>query len=244
MSKLIDLISRLGQQSAQPIGFGALTGRVATAPTMALIGTAAADEFASVLGNGLPDGVDSVVVLSDEEAGAVPDLIESTTPDDLVWGVSGGSLSTDDLNQLIAAGCDYVLVASTAPASVVGDPDLGTIVIASGPVDRETGVALRSLRVDGSLNTSGLNSDGLNFGNLVDVVKVGASIGGVMLVSVSSSVSAADLAALRDAGVDGLVAPLGDTELIAKLAESIRALPPRRRPESRGLSPSAPRSES
>ena len=63
MSKLIDLISKLGQQSAQPIGFGALTGRVEAAPTMALIGSASASEFGPGIVAELPEGVDAIVFL-------------------------------------------------------------------------------------------------------------------------------------------------------------------------------------
>ena len=80
----------------------------------------------------------------------------------------------------------------------------------------------------------------MNFATLVNVVKVGASIGGVMLVETREEVSRADLMALRDAGVDGLVVPLSDADLLKQLVESIRELPPRRRAEVRGLSPSAP----
>ena len=242
MSKLIDLIGRLGQQSAQPIGFGALTGRVESAPTMALIGSTSASDSASHIDSGLPDGVDAIV-FTDEEASGVIEASGSGLPDGLVWGATGRNLSNDDLNALIDAGCDYVLIEPSAPAGVVGHPDLGTIVASDEPVDRLTGAALRSLKVDGSLNTSGTGTGGMNFATLVNVVKVGASIGGVMLVETREAVSDADLMALRDAGVDGLVVPLDDEELVKQLAQSIRELPPRRRPESRGLSPSAPRND-
>ena len=243
MSKLIDLIGRLGQQSAQPIGFGALTGRVEAAPTMALIASASASESGPDLGVGIPDSVDAIV-FSDPEAKTTLDLVESGVPEGLVWGVNGGSLSVDDLEALIEAGCDYVLVETTSPANVVGQADVGVIVVAAGPVDRQTGAALRSLRVDGSLNTSGVGSDSLSFGALVEVVKVGASVGGVMLVTANDAMSTTDLTALREAGVDGLVAPLAEKQLVSQLAESIRALPPRRRPEARGLSVTAPRGDS
>ena len=242
MSKLIELIERLGQQSAQPIGFGALTGRVESPPTMALIGSTAASESASLIANGLPDGVDAIV-FSDSEARAVLDAAGTGMPDDTVWGANGSSLGNDDLDALIDAGCDYLLIESSAPAGVVGHPDLGTIVTTEEPVDRLTGAALRSLKVDGSLNTSGTGTGGINFGTLVNVVKVGASIGGVMLVQAREAVSDADLMALRDAGVDGVVVPLEDEALVKQLVESIRKLPPRRKSEARGLSPSAPRSE-
>ncbi len=242
MSKLIELIERLGQQSAQPIGFGALTGRVESPPAMALIGSTAASESASLIASGLPDGVDAIV-FSDSDARAVLDAAGSGIQESTVWGATVGSLSNDDLNALIEAGCDYVLVEASAPAGVVGHPDLGTIVTTGEPVDRLTGAALRSLKVDGSLNTSGTGTGGMNFGTLVNVVKVGASIGGVMLVQAREAVSGADLMALRDAGVDGLVVPLEDEALVKQLVESIRELPPRRKSEARGLSPSAPRNE-
>ncbi len=242
MSKLIDLIGRLGQQSAQPIGFGALTGRVEPAPTMALIGSAPAGKSGIDSDGGLPDGVDAVV-FSDEDARPVLEFLDSGVPEGLVWGASASSLGNADLNSLVEAGCDFVLVEPTAPAGVVGNPDLGTIVAASEPVDRLTGAAFRSLRVGGSLNTSEIGDGGMNFATLVNIVKVGASIGGVMLVRVSDSVSTADLTALRDAGVDGLVVPLDNTELVGQLVKSIPELPPRRSAEARGLSPSAPRDE-
>ncbi len=239
MSKLIDLIGRLGQQAAQPIGFGALTGRVEAAPTMALIGSATAEESAPDISSGLPDGVDAII-FTDEEASAVITAAGSGLPDSLVWGASSGRLSNTDLDALIDAGCDFVLIGPSAPAGVIGHPDLGTIVATDEPADRLTGAALRSLKVDGSLNTSGTGMGGMNFTTLVNVVKVGASIGGVMLVEAREEVSKADLMALRDAGVDGLVVPLDDAEQVKQLAEAIRELPPRRRPEARGLSPSAP----
>lgn len=235
MSKLIDMIGRLGQQSAQPIGFGALTGRVESTPTMALIARVSAAGLAS----GIPDGVDAIV-FTDDEPSLVIDAVRTGMPEGMVWGVSGGGLSNDNLDALIEAGCDYILIEPSAPAGVVGHPDLGTIVATDEPVDRLTGAALRSLKVDGSLNASGTGSGGMNFATLVNVVKVGASIGGVMLVETREEVSKADLMALRDAGVDGLVVPLSDAGLLKQLAESIRELPPRRRAEMRGLSPSAP----
>lgn len=242
MSKLIELIGRLGQQSAQPIGFGALTGRAESTPAMALIGRTSPEEAGSFLGSGLPDGVDAIV-FSDQGTKSVLDVVESGIPDDVVWGTSAGSLDNDDLDRLVEAGCDYVLIGPSAPAGVVGNPDLGTLVATDEPVDRLTGAALRSLRVDGSLNTAGVGSGGMNFATLVSVIKVGASIGGVMLVEVDEDLSAADLTALRDAGVDGLVIRLDKSALVGQLAESISELPPRRRPETRALSPSAPRSE-
>ena len=243
MSKLIDLISKLGQQSAQPIGFGALTGRVEAAPTMALIGSTSVSALEASLGSGAPGGV-GAILLSGDEVKSVLELSKSGAIDDLIWGLSAGPLSTSDLNESIAAGCDFVLIEPDSPAGVVGKPDLGTIVATAEPVDRQTGAALRALNVHGSLNTSDVGSNGLNFNALVEIVKVGASVGGVMFLSVNQQTSTADLTAMRDAGVDGLVVPLGDIELVEQIAESIRDMPARRRPEARGFSVTAPTGDS
>ena len=242
MSKLIDLISKLGQQSVQPIGFGALTGRVESAPTMALIARGSASEPGPDLTAALPEGVDAIV-FSGNEAQSVLNRSDAGTGETLVWGVGTGSLGNDDVGALISAGCDFFLIEGKAPASVVGRPDVGIIVAMGEPVDRETAGALRSLKVDGSLNTSGVGLDGLSFGDLVNLVKVGATVGGAILVEVSAEVADADLVALRDAGVDGLVVSISETELVSQLAESIRELPPRRRPETSGFSVFAPVNE-
>ena len=60
MSKLLDIISRLGQQAAQPIGFEALAGRVEATPAMALICRASAstcDRDLDAVGRELVDAV-------------------------------------------------------------------------------------------------------------------------------------------------------------------------------------------
>lgn len=243
MSKLIDLISKLGQQSAQPIGFGALTGRVEAAPTVALIGSTSVSGLEASLNSGLPDGVDAIL-LSGDEVKSVLELSKSGAVDDLIWGLSAGSVSAGDLDESIEAGCDFVLLEPGSPASVVGKPDLGTIIVTAEPVDRQTGAALRSLKVHGSLNTSDVESNGLDFNALVEIVKVGASVGGAMFVSVNKRMSTADLTAMRDAGVDGLVVPLGDTELVEQTVESIRDMPARRKSGARGLSITAPTGDS
>ena len=128
----------------------------------------------------------------------------------LSGGLVAANSSVDELDALEEAGCDYFVIdPQTAPAGVVGRPDVGTFVMMSEAADRETAVALRSLGVDGTLNTSAVGSGDLTFDSLVQLTKVGASTGGVMLVRVESDVSLTDLGALRDAGVNGVVVSAG-----------------------------------
>ena len=242
MSKLIELIGRLGQQSAQPIGFGALTGRVEASPTMALIGDASQGDFTGGMDEEMAEVLDALLFMGAESKS----ILANSFDESLIWGVSCGKLSVDELDALEEAGCDYFVIdPQTAPAGVVGRPDVGTFVMMSEAADRETAVALRSLGVDGTLNTSAVGSGDLTFDSLVQLTKVGASTGGVMLVRVESDVSLTDLGALRDAGVDGVVVSAGTQagkDLLKQLSKSIRELPPRRRGESRRMQAAAPRS--
>jgi hypothetical protein len=242
MSKLIELIGRLGQQSAQPIGFGALTGRVEASPTMALIADASQGDFTGGIDEELAGVADAMLFMGAESES----ILANTFDESMIWGVSCEKLTGDELDVLEEAGCDYFVIdPQTAPAGVVGRPDVGTFVMMSEAADRETAVALRSLGVDGTLNTSAVGSGDLTFDSLVQLTKVGASTGGVMLVRVESDISLTDLGALRDAGVDSVVVSVrtqAGKDLLKQLAKSIRELPPRRRGESRRMQAAAPRS--
>ncbi len=225
------------------MGFGALAGAAKPSPTIALIGRSTAAEASSRL-----DAVDQSLldaVLLDWNGADPSDCAAAL--EGLIWGAASDGLDDQDVEALIAAGCDFfVLDPTTAPGSIVSNVNGAKIVALSQPVDRETAAALRALGMDGTLNTSGVGSGDIRFGDLVDLHRVSAAAGGLMLVEVSEGLSAAKLTTLRDAGVDGVVSPLADAETIAELGGNIREMTPRQRPEAgnlRSLQAAAPRSD-
>ena len=231
MSKLIEIIRKLGQQSQQPLGFGALAGKSETAPTMALIGSATAANVAAKMEAVERDAVDAVLLDSRD----APSIQGQDNMDSVVWGVGPGALSDADVESLAAAGCDFFIIdPETAPAAVVSQPDVATLVTLRGPADRETAAALRALGVSGSLSRPPAELTRIAFKDLVAIARVGVSVGGVILVECPPGVSTADLAALRDAGVDGVVVPLSDTERVSDIAAKIRELPPRKKSSGPG----------
>ena len=78
------------------------------------------------------------------------------------------------------------------------------------------------------------------FGDLVALRRVSASVGGITLIETREIPSAKTLATLRDAGADGVVAPISSPDAIADLARTIREMPPRPRADARGLQAAAP----
>ena len=83
--------------------------------------------------------------------------------------------------------------------------------------------------MSGSLSGPPADLEGIGYRDLVAILRMGASVGGVLLVEPPANVTTSDLTALRDAGVDGIVAELSDSERVSELAKKIRELPPRKR---------------
>lgn len=226
MSKLIEIIRKLGEQSQQPLGFGALTGRSGPAPTLALIGTATAADVGAEMEAVEGDVVDAVIL----EADGSNSIGDHNGMDGVVWGVGPGALSNKDVESLVAAGCDFFVIdPNTAPAAIVSQTDVATLVTLQESPDRETAAALRGLGVNGSLSRPPAELTQIAFRDLVAIQRMGAPVGGATLVECPLSVSTADLAALRDAGVDGVVVPLSEPERVSEIAGKIRELPPRKR---------------
>ena len=238
MSRLIDSIRKLGQQSLQPIGFGALTGSSETQPALALIGRTDDGAVAGDLDKMDCDVLDAVILDTKDASSLDTDAVG-----ELIWGVECDSLSDVDVEMLVSKGCDFFVIdPESAPASLASQVDPATILDLKEPLDRETVITLRALNVDGSLNITGIGSvsDSLSFQDLIDMHKIAASAGGVMLVEVYGDLGIASLAALRDIGVDGLVVDLSDTGCVEETARKIRELPPRKRAEPRGFGVTAP----
>lgn len=286
MSKLTDLVAKMGRQSPQPIGFGALAGAATPSPTMALVGRvnaagaadalAAADasvidavlvDFANAEGErvtgteamrrlGVKTGVVSRMCREGKLDGTkrgqtwmvsvesinrfalsgVGEALEGT-----VWGADASGLSGEEADALAAAGCDFFVIGEGgAPGAVVSHVNAAKLLALSEPVDRETAAALRALGVAGALNTSGIGAGEPAFGDLVKMRRASASVGGITLIETREAPSAKTLATLRDAGADGVVAPIANPEAIAELARTIREMPPRQRADSRGLQAAAP----
>ena len=226
MSKLIEIIRKLGEQSQQPMGFGALAGRSGSAPTLALIGTATAADVGAEMEAVEGDVVDAVIL----DAGDAVSIMGQDEIDGVVWGVGPGALSNEDVESLASAGCDFFVIdPETAPAAIASQQDGATLVTLSEPADRETAAALRGLGVNGSLSRPPADLAEIAYRDLVAIRRMGASVGGATLVECPRNVSTADLTALRDAGVDGVVVPLSEPERVSDIAGKIRELPPRKK---------------
>ena len=223
MSKLADAIDRALRREARPIGFGANAAR--RIPTMLVFArvTGAADAAAAAAA-----GADAVITAGDH----FPRSAEGA----VMWGSEAPVQGRAGARALREAGADFLVFddESTDAAALleedlgyvmrialdVSDTFLGTVGVRTSPVE--------DLRLD-ALFVPGLDGP-LTVRRMLDLRRVAGFARTGLILPVRTEIDPADLEALRDCGVVGVVAdgPDGAAALRSKVDE-LPARRPRRK---------------
>ena len=230
MSKLVSRIEKISRGSPAPIGFGAAS-RAARTPAIALVGILSrniledAERLASLDADGaLIDGE-----ASDEDLAALTEALGSTP-----WGVKTADLDDKTADGLVQKGCDFFLI-DAANASVESAKDDRADLILSIPADASDGFlrALEDLPIGATFIS--LNANGpLTLQSLIDVASMRTMFDKYLLVQAPSDLSAKELEALRDVGVDAVVVDVGSAseESLKTMKQRLLELPRQRKPRS------------
>jgi hypothetical protein len=237
MSKLIQRIERLGKDTPSPLGFGAATRRKA-APTMVLIGSINNLKAINKLEGVFMDGV-----LFSTGSSNTTDLAKaSSVLRDIPWGYQLENPTSDQVKELVEAGCDFITVTGlAAPLEALHNDDLGKFLIVPSDIKEEHAHSLEVLPIDAVVYAEAVSSP-LNLESLLKLAAVRGEIGSAFLVPVKGPLSAWELECLRDIGIEGVIIDLASTDAdgLKNLGQTILDLP-RRRPRNEMLSPSLPR---
>ena len=228
MSKLLDLLQRIGDGSPVPLGFG--VARATNLPGMALVGLASAVDQAGV-SVAAQAGLDAVLVSGLGEAANYGNLAEAVGS--VPWGVCDSTLSGEDVQACVEGGADLLAFGlDSAAAVVVGEDDIARVLIVSPDLSDRRLRAVSALPVDCfTLDMTAVSGPWI----LEDLVTVGSlsrRTDKYVLVQVSVIPSSGDLAALRDMGASGLILDLANVSVddLAGLKTSLLEMPrPRRR---------------
>ena len=231
MSKFIELLEKVGETAPTPLGFAAATGRDTAAPQIVLA--------ARVLAGDLADGpqiagVDAAALLVETEY-PVDDSVADALEDRL-WGVrltpSPSAYTVEQVEALVERGCDFVVVESMdTEAAVLNDDDLGRVVTLDVDADEEVARAVADLPFDAVLYRCGAGKGPLALSDLVALQKVRRLAGQPFVVEVPEGLGQADVEAMRNIGIEGLVVSAPPAERAAETAAAIRSL--RKRPSRR-----------
>jgi hypothetical protein len=228
MSKLIEKLKKLSQTAPPPMGFH--TNRpVEENPALLAIGrlqlnsTAPATKY-----NG---GADAVLIYSNKTELTLKEIQKTVKSlGDIPWGVYLEE-SGSETAALIEAGCDFIVF---SPASRITDlpqdENTGKILQLESSMDDGLLRAVNDLPADAVLVTDALaENEILTIHHLMIYRHVANYIGKPLITPVPANIAEADLKALRDAEIKGVMAEIDTTngEDLKELKKKIVKLPPR-----------------
>jgi hypothetical protein len=219
MSKIIDILKKQNQATPAPMGFR--TSRaVEKPPTMTIIADV------KVNGTAIKNiaGADALL-LRNAEAGMTAKNLQKAAKSlkDTPWGLYLDE-NEDDAAALSEAGCDFMIMspASRVPAAPQ-DEKTGKFLQIDSAMDDGLLHAINDLPVDGVLLTDAFGESGsLVWHQLMIYRHVTAFIGKPVLAPVPATITEAELKALWNAGIDGIVVEVdatgGDLQNLKELA--------------------------
>jgi hypothetical protein len=241
MSKFIDMLEKIGQETPGQIGFGPLSMRQVATPQIILVARLLPGDLEKDPGLGEARADAFLVGPASAEDPALDALAESIR--NRVWGVRLEDFDSAQAKQLSKRGCDFIVFESMATeAAVLNEEDLGKIVTVGSSLGEEVIRAVGELPVDGFLFGPALRTLPLTVQTLVDIQLVRGLVDKPFIVEAPLGLGQEDLEALRNLGIAGLIADIPPLDRIENLKEAADNLP-KRRPRRRlrgALVPQAP----
>ena len=214
MSKLAEKIRGAVRTQPQAVGFG--TARTTKTATMVLAALAAKPADAAALASA---GADVVIVGTFEAPAAADGRPECEAP----LGAAIAGAAEDEAQRYREAGYDFVLFdPDRASATALLDEKVGYVMRLPGDLSETETRALDNFQLDAV--DIGAIEGALSVRRQIELQRIGAMTRKPLLARVPAGISAAELRALRDAGVAVAVT---DAAGVAQLRATIDALPPR-----------------
>jgi hypothetical protein len=215
MSKLADAIRRSQRVESAPMGFGAV--RAEPRPTM-LVGYFGTEADVSKARDA---GADFVLV--DARNGKIDAAKLRGQAGDLPLGAWTSARDSAAARAMREGGLDFLVVAEDSPAASMLDDDLGYVLALPSQPEEAFLRSLEPLSLE-ALLLHNVPSP-LTVAGELELTRTGALARRPIICETSSGSSADDLQCLRAAGV---VAVLTDAGGLAKLKETVKALPQRK----------------
>jgi len=219
MSKFIDELKLVSQDSSQPMGFRAAPA--AKKPGMllvAMLAEANVEHLADYV-----SGADAGLVPIPKLSSGVKTIHKiSQTMSSIPWGGWLKDIGGEEIKPLVEAGCDFVVFPSETPMATLRDTEVGKILEIDISLNEGLLKTIDDLPIDGMLasDEQGKNYS-LTWRHLMLFRRCAHLLTKPLLVSVPSSVNSSELQALWAAGVIGVVVETPPQGKIAELRQII-----------------------
>ncbi len=196
------MLKKVARTAPQPLGFK--IAPAAAGPQMALIAALASSDGASALADRI-EGADAVLFgdgTVSPDAKAVRKM--SAALRGLPWGAWLKDADEAGAQALVAAGADFLVVPDMTPVSVTsGKGKSGRVLLAETSLADSLLRAINDLEVDAVMLATPGGS--LTWRGLMDLQRAANVLSRPLLASAPATLSASELEALWEAGVDALV---------------------------------------
>jgi hypothetical protein len=242
MSRLIDELNRLARAVPQPMGFR--TERPDSAENrILLIASLAKSEAADHLA-GSVDGAHAVLLRLAKSglAGSTLQKIAMSLPD-IPWGGWLEDFSAKKMEALVKAGCDFVVFPATSRVlDTPQDDQVGKILQVEPSLGEGLLRAVNDMPVDAVLAADVCEAgEPVAWHHLMILQRLANLLSKPLLVTAPSNITASEIKALWEAGVDGVVVEAtGQPGKLRELRQSIGKLtfrPSRKRGKAEALLP-------
>ena len=233
MSKLIDMLERVGYEPPSPFGFSTASKKSDTPPAIALVG-AVSLKVLTKQPKLAEAPVDAVLVsldtLDEKKVDKIADRLESR-----LWGLQLNGVDKTQAGTLKEKGCDFVLFEpDNTAASILSEEDIGKLVSVDPDLSEEMARAIHQLSIDAAVLTAEGDLAPLTVRKAMDYMAIQQMIGKSLLITAPAALGPDELEPLRDMGIAGLVVDLTSPDEIAGTREAIENLPrPKRRSQRR-----------
>jgi hypothetical protein len=203
MSRLIDELNRVAKATSQPMGFRAARS-VSLEPRILLIASLAQSEDIERLA----DGADAVLLRlakSRLTANTLQKIVASLP--EIPWGGWMDDIDVKKTQALVEAGCDFVVFPAASQVSATPQDDkVGKILQVTSSLGEGLLRAINDLPVDAVLTTDAYEAGGsMAWHHLMHFQRLANLLSKPLLVAVPLNVTASELKALWEVGVDGVI---------------------------------------
>jgi hypothetical protein len=230
MSRLIDELKRVDRATPQPMGFRTARS-VSFEPRILLIASLAQIVDTDHLADGV-DGADAVLLrlAKSHLTASTLQKIAASLPD-MPWGSWLDDIDARKTEILVEAGCDFVVFPAASRVSATPqDEKIGKILQLESSLGEGLLRAINDLPVDAMLTTDAYEDDGsMAWHHLMYFQLLANLIAKPTLVPTSPNVTASELKALWEVGVDGIVVETDAAKPggLKELRQAINELTPR-----------------
>ena len=217
MSRFIDKLNQTSLAVPQPMGFKAAP-LASLKPKMLLVASLAEANVESLAD--YVAGADAGLLLISKLSSGVKTLKKmSQAVSGIPWGGWLRNIGSREIEQMVKVGCDFmVFPAATTLLAVVQNEEVGKILEVETSLSEGLLKVVDELPVDAVL-IGGEKKEGLTWHHLMLFQRFADLLTKPLLASIPAEVTANELQALWEAGVDGVIVEVGVEQPVGRVSE-------------------------